>query len=114
MKIDPTKEYPKKSLKEMETKDNKKIIKILKTCMDPELGVDVWSLELIYDIIVKGKDVEIVMTFTTPLCPYGPQFVEDIKSSLKKKNYNSNITIVFYPRWKPTDRIKEIFGISDG
>ena len=44
------------------------VIETLKTCMDPELQMDVWTLGLIYDIsIANERDVTIQMTFTTPM-----------------------------------------------
>lgn len=44
-----------------------KVIEVLKTVEDPELGIDVWNLGLIYDVSVnEGGDVLIKMTFTAP------------------------------------------------
>ena len=34
-----------------------KIIKILKQCYDPEIPVDLWSLGLIYDIVLKASKI---------------------------------------------------------
>ncbi len=48
-------------------------IAILKTINDPELGIDVHTLGLIYNLDVQGKKARIRMTFTSPMCPYGPQ-----------------------------------------
>jgi len=48
----------------------KQIVEILKTVDDPELDIDVWSLGLIYEITIKKDKVDILMTFTTPMCPY--------------------------------------------
>lgn len=46
------------------------VIKVLKTCYDPEIPVDVWELGLIYDIIAATNgDVLIIMTLTSPSCP---------------------------------------------
>ena len=56
--------------------EKQQVIDALKLVTDPELNIDVWTLGLIYDIILEDG-IKIVMTFTTPLCPYGPELVED-------------------------------------
>lgn len=47
-----------------------KIIKVLETVIDPEIGIDIYNLGLIYDIeIVDEKKVKIDMGLTTMFCP---------------------------------------------
>jgi len=112
MEIDPMIEYQKKSMDDLESKEeNKVVIEVLKQCLDPELGIDIWSLGLIYDIIHKDG-LHIVMTFTTPMCPFGPQIIEQIETKLKEKKIEVKINLVFNPLWKPTDEIKEMLGMS--
>lgn len=87
------------------------VIKILGTCVDPELNIDVWTLGLIYDISVNDKNVNILMTFTSPFCPYGPMMVEDIKNQLKEGNFeNVEIKVTFDPAWEPSEELKEMLG----
>ena len=59
------------------------VIEKLKDCFDPELHIDVWTLEIIYGIQI-GEDgiVNIQMTFTTPFCPYGPALIKDIENKV--------------------------------
>jgi metal-sulfur cluster biosynthetic enzyme len=102
--------YPKKGLDEMEKEVDKKIIDVIKKVEDPELGIDIWSLGLIYDI--KGEEnLDIVMTFTSPMCPYGLQMVDDLKSKLKEENYEANVEIVLNPMWEPTEDLRDMLGI---
>lgn len=113
-KIGITEPYPKKNLEELEEEADKKIIDTMKNVQDPELGVDIWSLGLIYDIKKNGK-LDIVMTFTSPMCPYGPQIVSELKSGLKEKGYKEdsiNINIVFNPLWEPSEELKEALGMG--
>ena len=46
------------------------IIERLKTCFDPEIPLDLWSLGLIYDVEIveknKKNQVKITMSLTTP------------------------------------------------
>ncbi|MEK6826084.1 MAG: metal-sulfur cluster assembly factor [Nanoarchaeota archaeon] len=103
----------KKPKAEIESKvQDKKIIEALKQVEDPELGIDIWSLELIYDIDINENNLDIKMTFTSPMCPYGPQLVDSVKEKLKEINYEPNIEIVFSPFWKPSEEVKEILGLS--
>ena len=87
------------------------IIDVLKSCNDPEIGIDVWTLGLIYDIKINEDNVHIKMTFTTPFCPYGPMIVEEIKSKLMDKGSKANIGVVFEPLWEPTDEVRQLLGV---
>ena len=104
----------KKPLSEIEQKtQDKKIIEILKTIKDPELDIDIWSLELIYDIDAKDKDLDIKMTFTSPMCPFGPELVASVKKELIDIGYNEpNIEIVFSPPWEPYEETREVLGLT--
>ncbi len=113
-KVGVTEPFPKKELEVIEKETDKKIIDVIKNVQDPELGVDIWSLGLIYDII-ENKNLDIVMTFTSPMCPYGPQIVSELKSGLKSKGYkeeNINIDVVFNPLWEPSEELKEALGMG--
>jgi len=86
----------------------------LKTCFDPEIQIDVWTLGLVYDInIKKNKDVDIVMTFTTPMCPYGPVLLDDVykKVSSIKGIGKVKIDLTFDPMWKPSDELRAMLGL---
>lgn len=86
-------------------KSNKKIIEEkLKNVIDPELGVDVVSLGLVYKIIEEKNNIKVVMTLTTPGCPFGPMFEAMIENELKnlKGVKKVEVEIVFDPPWDPT------------
>ncbi len=95
--------------------DKMDIISSLKKCFDPELQMDVWTLGLIYEIIVEEEAVSIKMTFTTPFCPFGPAIVDDIKTQIKEdyKNIKTvSVEVVFEPAWQPTEEVKMQLGIQ--
>lgn len=90
------------------------IIEILKNFIDPELGIDLWTLGLIYnvDFDEKAQDLSIKMTFTTPLCPYGPQMVGELKSRFRAIGLDKvKIEVVFDPPWEPTEEVREMLGV---
>ena len=41
----------------------------LRRVTDPELGINIVDLGLVYDIEITGADVRVTMTMTTPACP---------------------------------------------
>ena len=58
----------------------------LKQVRDPELMVNVVDLGLIYGVAVEEAgektNLGVMMTMTTPACPYGPQLVADVRDAL--------------------------------
>jgi len=94
--------------------NKEEVIGALKAVVDPELLIDVWTLELIYGLIIKDDTVTITMTFTTPLCPYGPMLVEDVKDKIKEIEGVKTVDIIvsFDPPWKPSEDLKEMLGIG--
>lgn len=86
----------------------------LKECYDPELNMDIITLELVYGITVAEDKVTIKMTFTTPACPYGPLLLDEIQRKVKEKLpeiKDLKIDVVFDPPWQPSDELRAIFGI---
>jgi len=89
------------------------IIEQLETIMDPELGVDIWTLGLVYDIqIISDEHVKIVMTYTTPACPLGPQIQADLENTLRSVGVKYvEVEITFEPPWKPPEDLRLIVGV---
>jgi len=88
------------------------VIEVFKQCVDPELDIDVWTLGLIYEHKVDGKNVFVKMTFTSPMCPFGPQMVDEIETKLKEAGAETvEVEITFDPPWKPPDELRAILGV---
>ena len=92
----------------------KDAVSALKKILDPELGLDIYNLELIYGIDVKrDNSILIKMTFTSPTCPYGPMLMNQVKEGLKKKGFKKpEIDIVFEPVWIPSKKVKMLLGLQ--
>ncbi|MBS3170738.1 DUF59 domain-containing protein [Candidatus Woesearchaeota archaeon] len=89
-----------------------KLIDILKNYKDPEIGIDIWTLGLIYKIEIDEEYIKITMTFTTPFCPYGPHMIEELKEQIIKAGVkNVEIEVVFEPPWEPSEELKEMLGL---
>ena len=93
----------------------------LKQVIDPELGIDVVNLGLIYGIDLvdreDGKtDVIVTMTLTTFGCPLGPILTEEVNFALRDLPDlgNVEINLVWSPPWTPdmmSEEAKDALGI---
>ena len=94
------------------------LIEVFKSYIDPEIGLDIWTLGLVYNsTLFQNKDQEykakVLLTFTSPLCPYGPQMVEELKQKIREKGFKEvEIEVTFEPPWKPSEELKEMLGMS--
>ena len=76
----------------------------LHTVNDPELGIDIMNLGLVYDIEVNDdSDVKVEFTLTTMGCPIGPMIDEQIKEATSYIEGIGEVTseLVMYPPWSP-------------
>jgi len=81
--------------------------KALKGVKDPELGLNVVDIGLIYDITVsEAGDVHITMSLTSPGCPSGPEIIGDVKQVVGDLDGVASVEVdlVWEPYWTP-DRI---------
>lgn len=94
--------------------EKEKVIEALKNCYDPELRLDVYTLGLIYDIKIENEKVNILMTLTSPMCPYGPMIMDEVKLRVGAvKNVKEvNVELTFEPVWQPTEEIKMMLGVE--
>jgi metal-sulfur cluster biosynthetic enzyme len=82
----------------------------LRNVYDPEIGLNIVDLGLVYDVQVaeEGKQVNIDMTLTTPACPAGPMIIENAqKEVLSLRDVHpqledAKINLVWTPFWNPS------------
>ncbi|MDP3766047.1 MAG: metal-sulfur cluster assembly factor [Nanoarchaeota archaeon] len=88
--------------------EKEQIIEVLKKVYDPEIQYDIWSLGLVYNIDVQGSKVRILMTFTSPMCPYGPVLLDDVRRQVSAIDGvgEVEVEITFSPAWSP-DKMSE-------
>ena len=82
---------------------------------EPELGLDLVVLGLVYDIEVIGGKVETTISLTSPLCPVAGQIVEDAKTAIEGVEgvEGAEVKLTFDPPWTP-DRISPLIRASLG
>lgn len=74
----------------------------LKTVLDPELGIDIVNLGLVYEIkIDEDNNVKVEFTLTTMGCPIAPMIDEQIRSATAYIEGIGEVTteLVMYPPW---------------
>jgi len=74
----------------------------LENVIDPELGIDIVNLGLVYDVQLADEDVaKVTMTLTSIGCPMGPQIVDMVKTALSElpEVKDTDVNIVFNPPW---------------
>ncbi|PDV99911.1 metal-sulfur cluster assembly factor [Candidatus Chloroploca asiatica] len=82
----------------------------LKNVIDPEIGLDIVNLGLVYriDVVEEGAKVDIDMTLTTPACPAGPQILDQARrevmalADVYKDLEDVKINLVWTPFWNPS------------
>ncbi len=78
-----------------------KIREALKKVIDPELGVSIVELGLIYDVRYEAGEAEIEMTLTSPGCPLAPVIDKKVMEAIKEVPEVKNVTVelVWDPPW---------------
>ncbi len=89
------------------------VIEALKQVEDPELFLDIWFLGLIYNIQIDGGSVSIDMTFTSPMCPAGPQLKSEVEQKVGAVEgvEKVDVIITFSPPWEASDEVKGLLGM---
>jgi metal-sulfur cluster biosynthetic enzyme len=90
----------------MPTKDE--VIEVMKTVEDPELGMDIVDLGLLYDVEVDGPRVKVLYSLTSMGCPAGPMIEGDIRAAAESVEGVEAVEteLTFDPPWTP-DRMSE-------
>lgn len=78
------------------------VIEALRAVIDPELGINIVDLGLIYDVAVDGRSVHVSYTLTTMACGLGPLIEGGINEVLDALPLDQVRTeLVFEPPWSP-------------
>lgn len=94
---------------ERRTVTEAEVIEALRRVLDPELGVNIVDLGLIYDVRVRGAQVDVTMTLTTPgCCPLHavlPQAAERVVQGIEGVAAG-RVHLAWEPPWSP-DRMSD-------
>ena len=88
------------------------VLNALKQCYDPEIPLNIVDLGLIYGVEVEEIDGKsnllVIMTMTTPACPYAPELLQEVKNALRALPDAGSVEVrlTMSPPWTP-DRMTE-------
>ena len=90
--------------------------KALRQVKDPELGLNIIDIGLVYDVAVSAEGaVHVKMTLTSPGCPAGPEIMGDAKQTVEALEGVTavEVELVWEPYWTPEKmdpRVKAFMG----
>ena len=93
----------------------KQVLAALRGVKDPELGLDLVVLGLVYDVEVAEADVKAIISLTSPMCPVAGQIVEDARKAIEGVEgvASAEVELTFDPPWTP-ERISPLVRSSLG
>jgi len=92
------------------------VFEAIKQIIDPEVGINIVDMGLIYGIDINDDTVDVTMTLTSPGCPAGGQLVNGTQSVTQQLDGvdEVNVNVVWTPRWTPemmSEEAKDELGI---
>lgn len=80
-----------------------KVRTALRTVTDPELGINIVDLGLVYDVEVEEGEAKVTMTLTSPGCPAGGQILGGAKDAAESVDgvEEAVVSLVWKPFWTP-------------
>jgi metal-sulfur cluster biosynthetic enzyme len=99
----------------MPTKED--VFEALRAVEDPELGMDIVELGLLYDVEVEGPKVKVIHTLTSMGCPVGPMIQENVDQIVRAmpEVEDVEVELTWDPPWSPekmSDDAKFILGFG--
>ena len=96
--------------------DQDTIYSALKQVHDPEVGINIVDMGLIYGLEIEDSKVGVFMTLTSPACPAGPQILGQIDTKVRELDgvEDVDVNVVWSPPWTPdmlSDEAKDELGI---
>ena len=92
------------------------VYEVIKEIIDPEIGINIVDMGLIYEVDIDDTTVDITMTLTSPGCPAGGQIVNGTQHVTQQMDgvEEVNVSVVWTPRWTPemmSEEAKDELGI---
>jgi metal-sulfur cluster biosynthetic enzyme len=99
----------------MPTRDD--VLEALRGVEDPELGMDIVELGLVYDVVVAGPRVKVVYSLTSMGCPAGPLIQQNVEETVSAMPEVEDVQteLTWDPPWTPdkmSDDAKFILGFG--
>jgi len=75
---------------------------VLRAVIDPEAGMNIVDLGLVYDVTVSADGVHVLMTTTSPACPVGELIADEVTTALRAAlpaDLSVDVTLTWSPGW---------------
>lgn len=85
--------------------DTDAVLEALRHVIDPEIGINVVDLGLVYETAWREGDVRVAMTMTTPACPLGESLTEEAAAAVRRYVAgvkSVSVELVWQPPWQPS------------
>ena len=85
------------------------LLQALSGVNDPEIGVSIVELGLVYRAECNPEGIEVALTLSTPSCPLSEMLVEDMREALQRRFPHApaiHVELVWDPPWTP-DRMSD-------
>ena len=89
--------------------NDRDVLQALKSVNDPELGINIVDLGLVYHAARKQDGIEVILTLSTPTCPLGEMLMDEVRDALRAQfpdTRSIRVELVWDPPWSP-DRMSE-------
>ena len=96
--------------------DTERVRDALRKVIDPEIGMNIVDVGLVYRIAIEGNTVAVDVTMTSPACPMGDMIFEDVEAELRKclpPGFSPAVQLVWEPPWSPalmSEKARQHFG----
>ena len=80
------------------------VLQALQTVEDPEAGMSIVDLGLVYAVALQDNKIRVEMTMTSPACPAGGYIVEEAQAAIRAvapEDADVEIELVWEPPWTP-------------
>ena len=87
-----------------ETDANAHLLEVLREVIDPELGINIVDIGLVYALRVDDETIEVAVTATTPACPMSGAILRDVEGALQEADGQGRaveVYLVWEPAWDP-------------
>lgn len=91
---------------------------MLRGVIDPEVGMNIVDLGLVYGVEISANRLHVDLTMTTPACPMGEMILDDAQQALAAlvpTSVEIDLNLVWDPPWSPdkmSEHAREHFGWS--
>lgn len=83
--------------------ERKDVARVLKYVIDPEVGINIVDLGLVYDLQLEDERASLTLTMTTPACPMSRYIMQQSEMVLSRIRgiFDVDVDLVWNPPWSP-------------